>query len=275
MAGRLWTPEAEDLTPAGASGAMEGGQPKVTLHVTVSPSGKSPAGTSYFDAMHRVLRSAQAEPHYLYDPLTDRLGQYFPLNRSARALRNDGTKRTNGSGICNIQIEVVAMPDGFTRYWKPGPNYRAMLRDIRSWGVPDVWPAGRLSKTGSDAVSRSWTNYVKAGWFGHCNVPGNDHWDPGPIDQKAVFLTSEEEFMDVKNPISGEQWPAEKALWSIWTYAIKAAQDAAVARKLAEAQAKVNRPLTADETAAAAKAGLDEIIANATVNLDVAPTQGA
>jgi hypothetical protein len=138
--------------------------------------------------MHRVLTSNRSEPHILYDPLTDRLGQYFPLDRSARALANDGTRRTNGHGTVNIQIEVVAQPDGFTRYWKPGPNFRALLRAIRSWGIPDAWPAGRLSKSYADKVCRTWDAYSKAGHFGHCHVPGNDHWDPGPIDPQALFL---------------------------------------------------------------------------------------
>jgi hypothetical protein len=182
MAGERWIAEAEDLKAAGTSGEMDGGKPRVTVHVTVSKPGS-------FDGMHGVLTRAKAEPHVLYDPATDRLGQYFPLDRSARALRNDAAtgRRTNGHGVVNIQIEVCAMPDGFTNDWKPGPNWLALLRAIRSWGIPDLWPAGRLARHGSDNVDRSWDSYAKAGWFGHCNVPGNDHWDPGPIDQQALF----------------------------------------------------------------------------------------
>ena len=190
MGGVLWTKEAEDLTAAGSSGVMEGGAPKVTWHVTVSPS-----GGSYFDAMHRVLTSKKAEPHYLYDPLTDRLGQYFPLNRSARALANDGARRTNGSGVCNIQIEVVAQADDFTRYWKPGPNFRALMRDIRSWGVPDVWPAGNPCGT----HVRSWSTYSKAGHFGHLDVPGNDHVDPQVKNGSLLFRAA---------AAPGPQWAA-------------------------------------------------------------------
>ena len=178
--GERWNAEAEDLKPTGTPGRMDGGAPRVTLHVTVSKPGS-------FDAMHRVLTNAKAEPHFLYDPATDRLGQYFPCDVSARALKNDGDRRTNGHGSVNIQIEVCAMPDG---NWKPGPNWAALLRTIRSWGVPDVWPAGRLSKNYADNVDRSWASYSKAGWFGHCNVPGNDHWDPGPINQQGLFLTT-------------------------------------------------------------------------------------
>jgi hypothetical protein len=184
----LWIPEAEDLAALGTSGIMEGGQPKVTWHVTVCPSGVKADGKHWFDLMHRVLRSKEAEPHILWDPVTDRLGQYFALNRSARALANDGTRRTNGSGLVNIQIEVVAYADDFTRYWKPGPNYRALLRAIRSWGVPDFWPGGMPC----DQPSRSWTNYIKAGHFGHVHVPGNDHVDPQVRDGNLLLLKDDD-----------------------------------------------------------------------------------
>jgi hypothetical protein len=271
--GEVWIPEAQDLTAAGTSGTMDGGTPRVTWHVTVSPS-----GGSYFDAMHGVLTRNKSEPHILYDPLTDRLGQYFPLNRSARALANDGTRRTNGHGSVNIQIEVVAQPDGFTRYWKPGPNYRALMRAIRSWGVPDVWPAGRVSKSYADKVTRTWTAYSKAGHFGHCHVPGNDHWDPGPIDQAALLkvgatLSEEDELMaiTVKDPTTGTAQPIETVLLSIWIHAIRASRDAGAALAIAKAQAAAAAPLTEAQIAAAAKAGaaaaIDEEITSATVTL--------
>ena len=259
--GERWIAEAEDLTAAGTSGTMDGGTPRVTWHVTVSPS-----GGSMFDAMHRVLTQNKSEPHILYDPLTDRLGQYFPLDRSARALANDGTRRTNGHGNVNIQIEVVAQPDGFTRYWKPGPNYRALLRAIRSWDIPDVWPAGRLSKSYADRVTRTWEAYSKAGHFGHCHVPGNDHWDPGPIDPRALFLpaTSEEDELmaiTVKDPTTGKLQPLSTALYSIWLYAIEGRRDAGAALAIAKAQALAPKPLTAseiDEIAKATVAALDD-----------------
>lgn len=182
--GERWIKEAEDLKTGSSPGTMEGGAPKVTWHVTVCPS-----GGGYFDAMHKVLVDKASEPHLLYDPVTDRLGQYFALDTSARALRNDGTRRTNGSGSVNIQIEVVAMADDFTRYWKPGPNFRALMRAIRSWGVPDVWPGGNPY----GQPPRSWTTYVKAGHFGHVHVPGNDHTDPQVKDGSLLFKASEED----------------------------------------------------------------------------------
>ena len=190
MSGTLWIPGTERLTPVGTSGVMQGGPARVVWHSTEAPSGKTAAGGDYFDVMHRVLVGKASEPHILWDPLTDRMGQYFPLDRSARALKNDAVSglSTNKCGAACIQVEVVAYASKpFTAYWKPGPNFRSLMAAIRSWGIPDAWPAGQLSVGGED-VSRDLATYrTKGGHYGHCNVPGNSHWDPGAIDQQAIF----------------------------------------------------------------------------------------
>lgn len=184
----LWTPEAEDLSPANPSGTLQGGGRKCVAHVTVGPAGRPSSWTGAIYA----LRLNGGEPHYLYDPVTDRLGQFYPLNVSARTVKRgwppSDPRSCNKAGGRVIQIEFVAMPDGFTRYWKPGPKFRAMMRDIRAQGVPDLWFAGRVSQTPSDGRRISWGDFEAGeGWLGHSNVPMNDHWDPGPIDQAAIF----------------------------------------------------------------------------------------
>ncbi len=190
-----WTKEAEDLSPHGSSGPLAGGTAKAVLHVTVSPS-----GGDWFTAMHETLTGSRSEPHYLYDPVTDRLGQYFPLDRGARSLRPGvGAHSANQFGSRVIQIEVVAQADDpFTKHWRPGPNFRAMMRDIRANGVPDRWIA-RPARSYADAATLrvSYARYAAwSGWLGHCHVPGQNgdkegpsfgHWDPGPIDTKAFF----------------------------------------------------------------------------------------
>lgn len=193
-----WTKEAEDLLAVGSSGTPAGGTAKAVLHVTVSPS-----GGDWFAKMHRVLTAKKAEPHYLYDPRTDRLGQYFALDRSARALATGpGAHSANKTGSRVIQVEVVADADApFTKSWRPGPNFRAMMRDIRANGVPDRWIA-RPARSYADAggLRVSYADYAAwSGWLGHCHVPGQNgpeegkrfgHWDPGPIDTKAFFAAA-------------------------------------------------------------------------------------
>ncbi|MEV7425164.1 LysM peptidoglycan-binding domain-containing protein [Streptomyces sp. NPDC091212] len=182
----IWIKEAERLGGGKIGGDMDtpSAPPRVVWHTT-----ESGTGPASFTAVASYLTKVASEPHILYDPTTDRLGQYGPLNQSARALRNDGSLRTNRTGRVCVQIEVLGRAgQPFTSTWKPGPNFRALMRAIRSWGVPDVWPAGRLAASYADNASRSRSVWqTKGGHYGHSNAPGNDHWDPGNIDQSAIF----------------------------------------------------------------------------------------
>lgn len=185
-----WVSGAERLGSGSIGGAMDSPNrpPRVVWHTT-----ESGAGNAAFDAVGKYLRTIGAEPHFLYDPTTDRLGQFGPLDKSARALRNDGATRTNRTGRVCIQIEVLGRAGTpFTGYWKPGPNFRALMAAIRSWGVPDVFPMGALAGSyNATGVKRSrdiWLN--SAGHYGHCNVPGNDHWDPGMISPTRLFAAA-------------------------------------------------------------------------------------
>lgn len=188
--GTIWIPGAERLGAGSIGGAMDSpSRPgRVVWHTT-----ESGAGNAAFDAVGKYLRQISAEPHVLYDPTTDRIGQFGPLNQSARALKNDGSVRTNRTGKVCIQIEVLgraATP--FTATWKPGPNFRALMAAIRSWGVPDVFPMGALAtKYGDTAAKRTESVWLsEGGHYGHSNVPGNDHWDPGAISKSALFAAA-------------------------------------------------------------------------------------
>lgn len=162
--------------------------PRVVHHTT-----ESPAGGKYLEAVSSYLLKVAAEPHLIYCPVTDRVGQFGPLHHSARALRNDGSRRTNREGLVCIQIEVLgrtATPwtDGWAPREKPG--WQRILAAIRSWGVPDRWPAGPPVPYDGDPAPRSrsvWQS--EGGHFGHCHVPGNDHGDPGAIDTAKVLST--------------------------------------------------------------------------------------
>ncbi|MCY0926223.1 peptidoglycan-binding protein LysM [Streptomyces sp. H27-H1] len=184
--GEIWIPEAARLGDGSIGGAMDtpSAPARAVWHTT-----ESRAGDASFKSVGKYLIDEASEPHILYDPTTDRLAQYGPLNQSARALKNDGSLRTNRTGAACIQIEVLARAGKpFTEYWRPGPNFKALMRAIRSWGVPDVWPAGELAKSYSDQSNRSaatWTS--KGGHYGHSNAPGNDHWDPGNINRVALL----------------------------------------------------------------------------------------
>lgn len=192
MTGTIWIPGAERITPSSGGGTITSkAPPRVVWHTTEA----DPGTDDVFSAMVRVLRGKSAEPQVLYDPLTDRLGQFIPLNLSGRALKNDGATQTNRIGKVCIQIEVIARSaKPFTSYWKPGKNFRALMAAIRSWDIADVWPAGLPPKfiaspphnEPESARSRTiWLNH--GGHYGHSQIPANNHGDPGAIDIKALF----------------------------------------------------------------------------------------
>ncbi|ARZ67063.1 peptidoglycan-binding protein LysM [Streptomyces albireticuli] len=184
--GITWIPGAERLGDGDIGGGMDTPEepPRIVWHTT-----EGGAGDAEFDSTADYLIEIGAEPHVLYDPTTDRIGQFGPLDESARALRNDGDDRTNRTGRVCIQVEVLARAsEPFTDYWRPGPNFAALLDAARSWGVPDAWPAGDLAADGAGYTSRdSDTWHSEGGHYGHANVPGNDHWDPGAVDRSAIL----------------------------------------------------------------------------------------
>ncbi|MEU0624966.1 peptidoglycan-binding protein [Streptomyces rubiginosohelvolus] len=168
-------------------GAMDtpGNPPRFTWHTT-----ESPAGGNYFRSIAAYLIRVGAEPQVIYDPVTDELGQFGPLNRSGRALRNDSSRRTNREGKVNIQVEVLGKAASpWTKGFDPAkkPNFRKLLAAGRAHGIPDTWPAGKPAATAAAATNRSRSTWQsKGGHFGHSQVPGNDHWDPGGIDTSIV-----------------------------------------------------------------------------------------
>lgn len=193
--GTLWVPGAERLTPSSPGGAITStAPPRIVWHCTEAQPGTSAVWTS----MQRVLIGKGAEPHLLYDPVTDRLGQFLALNVSGRALRNDGATRTNRVGRVCIQVEVIAYSSKpFTAYWKPGQNWRALIAAIRSWGIPDSQPAGPFPRfidspphnvPENDRDRPTWLS--KAGHFSHSQIPGNDHGDPGAVDFAAMLAAA-------------------------------------------------------------------------------------
>ncbi|MGW8953955.1 peptidoglycan-binding protein [Streptomyces sp. NPDC055709] len=185
--GTTWIPGAERLGNGTIGGPMDhpAHPARVVWHTT-----ESGAGASAFHTVGKYLITVNSEPHILYDPTTDHIGQYGPLTQSARALMNAGTMRNNRVGTACIQIEVLAhAAQPFTAYWHPGPNFRALMASIRSFGIPDTFPMGAPARSVA-ACRRDTTVWLtRGGHYGHCHVPGNDHWDPGGIDT-ARLLTA-------------------------------------------------------------------------------------
>jgi LysM repeat protein len=170
-------------------GAMDypGNPPRAVWHTT-----ESPAGASYFTSVAAYLIRVASEPQVIYDPVSDKLGQFGPLTQSARALQNDGSRRTNREGKVCIQVEVLGEAKSpWTKGFDPAakPNYRKLIVGMRAHGIPDVWPAGAPLATAAAVAKKTRSRSTwqdKGGHFSHGQVPGNSHWDPGGIDTTIV-----------------------------------------------------------------------------------------
>jgi len=171
----------------GGSMDYPGNPARAVWHTT-----ESPAGASYFTSVAAYLIRVASEPQVIYDPVSDKLGQFGPLTQSARALQNDGSRRTNREGKVCIQVEVLgraATP--WTNGFDPAdkPNFRKLIAAMRAHGIPDVWPAGKPKATAAEVAktTRNRTTWQsKGGHFSHGQVPGNSHWDPGAINIDIV-----------------------------------------------------------------------------------------
>lgn len=178
----LWYPGAE-RHPVGNEGAMEGGPARATHHITSNAKDwtfKNELG--WFTGGGRDVA-----PHLLADPFTGQVAQFFPADSRSLSLKNAGSVRTNRTGKYNIQIEWVftkgevvngkryeSLKDTPLKAW-PG-----ILAWLRSLGIVDGWPGGVPTSFARDTVSLdTWLH--KGGHYGHNQVPGNDHVDPGPM----------------------------------------------------------------------------------------------
>ena len=159
--------------------------PRAVWHTT-----ESPAGAGYFTSVAAYLIRVASEPQVIYDPVSDRIGQFGPLTQSARALQNDGPYRTNRTGKVCIQVEVLGRASQpWTKGFDPSskPNYRKLIAAMRAHGIPDVWPVGKPPATAAAATKRpktTWEN--QGGHYAHGQIRGQSHWDPGAIDTAIV-----------------------------------------------------------------------------------------
>jgi hypothetical protein len=129
------------------------------------------------------------------------VAQFFPADSRSLSLQNAGSVRTNRTGRYCIQVETV-----FTAGETVGGKVYATVRDtpckgldqimawLRSLGIPDVWPGGAPTAFARDTVSiDTWTS--NGGHYGHNQIPGNSHVDPGPMP--ALFTTTPPQEDDV------------------------------------------------------------------------------
>lgn len=162
--------------------------PKVIAHITAdrTATAAKPAPHVTWEALMSYFMNGGADmaPHLLWDPFTGQIVQFFPASsRSLSVLNGPQGQQTNRMGKYVIQIEAVFFP--YTEwngkvYAKlsdtPCKNWDIIHKWIKGLGIPDVWPSGVPKGSGD---SRNLTTFeTKPGWYGHSQVPWNDHVDP-------------------------------------------------------------------------------------------------
>jgi hypothetical protein len=178
----LWMPGAARHS-LGNTGAMNGGPARAVWHITSNANDHTFTNElGWFTGGGKDVA-----PHLLWDPFTGQIAQFFPADSRSLSLQNAGTVRTNRTGKYCVQIETV-----FTAGETVSGKKYATVRDtpckgldgivawLRSLGIADGWPGGAPTAFARDTVSLdTWLN--RGGHYGHNQIPGNSHVDPGPM----------------------------------------------------------------------------------------------
>jgi hypothetical protein len=184
----LWMPGATRLD-VGDHAPTDGGPAKALAHITWD---KNATAAKPVDLVpYTNLRSyfagggAGVAPHILWDPFEGHFTQFVPANSRSKSLVDKaGGTRTNRAGSVVIQVEALFFPYcrvGTTVYPRlidtPCKGWAELQAWVHSWGVPNTWPMGHPTDFSSHRSESVWE--TKAGWYGHSQVPENDHQDPG------------------------------------------------------------------------------------------------
>lgn len=185
----MWMPGAKRFD-TGDHGKMDGGPKKAVAHITwdVNASSSAPKPLLPFSRLESYFTGggASAAPHILLNPFTGQATQFLPADSRSKSLRDlPGGTRINRDGTYVIQIEFLFFPncvvDGkayATLADTPMKGWKELVAWTESLGIPSRWPMGKPNFKSSRSVE-VWRK--EGGWYGHSQVPENDHTDPGPI----------------------------------------------------------------------------------------------
>jgi len=127
-------------------------------------------------------------PHFLLglDRAVPKIHQLVPIGYIGAALEahNDETL---------VQIEMVGY--SCETPWLPDVKTLDMLAHLmltleRLYGIPlsHPWPDDDWGRAGYNTPHRASGKFGKiAGWYGHCDISSNCHWDPGHLEWSKVF----------------------------------------------------------------------------------------
>ncbi|NUS26132.1 MAG: peptidoglycan-binding protein [Streptomyces sp.] len=178
----LWMPGATRHVLSD-TGAMNGGPARAVWHITANDHDWNFANElGWFTG-----GGASMAPHLLWDPFSGEIAQFFPADSRSLSLQNAGDVRTNRTGRYCVQIETVFTAGETVNGKKyatvrdtPCKGLGAIVSWLRSLGIADAWPGGAPTAFARDTVSLD-TWLKLGGHYGHNQIPGNSHVDPGPM----------------------------------------------------------------------------------------------
>jgi hypothetical protein len=152
-------------------------------------------------ALSRSMVRDGKEPHVIYEPSTnEQWVLHAPFARAKSLYNAPGGVETNnrerdGQAGCDVwQVEIVAFAESIES--KDDAWYENLKRFLRGWSIvldiPYEFPR-RFATSYGDNVRMTfaeWNDPNLAGWFGHCHVPENEHWDPGNIDLSRLLINA-------------------------------------------------------------------------------------
>lgn len=186
----MWFPGAvRDQQPGGVR--LDTSLPaRATWHITadrLDANGAQPP----FGNVASYLKRVQYCPNLMWDPFTGHMEQYYPADVGGRALT-----RWNEDGKHNFQVEIYFSP-GVIRDGKkyatvaetPCKGFAELMDWLDTLGIPRVWPMGAPT-FGRRENTRIWN--TEGGHYGHSQVPGENHVDPGPMPALTAGPAAEE-----------------------------------------------------------------------------------
>lgn len=181
-----WYAHARHVNVGPGAGSMVGGPARATHHTTEGGS---------VDGAIATYRKTGNYPTFTIDYAADDVVQHLPVTTAATALKHPAPPHTNRMGTVNVQVEWVGQAaHPFTAGHEAGPNVAGFFDYLRELGIPDSWPAGSPlpypDSYGDNGQRDAETWSTKAGHYGHSQVPGNEHGDPGAIDPAFVRQTA-------------------------------------------------------------------------------------
>jgi hypothetical protein len=131
--------------------------------------------------------------------------QHFPLNMSARALKNlSGGVNTNTTNVVQIELVGTSARGGPGMFWPEAPDWALnSLADFvkflnAEWGIPMTssvkwvsYPASYGFNASQRLSGNAWLNY--RGILGHQHVAENDHGDPGLFPAARLLSFTKED----------------------------------------------------------------------------------